>query len=148
MGATELSEMWKRNKQIILALIPIIAFVVLTILSGFSVTKNYLPILLACWLLFQSGQSNDSRTLTIFIGATVVLLLIAIVAGGRVAMWCVVGVGLFTSIGWSNTFSLALEGTGIYKSQVSSLSVAAILGGAVLPPTMGHIAGLCGLQIS
>jgi len=47
---------------------------------------------------------------------------------------------LFTSIGWSNTFSLALEGTGIYKSQVSSLLVMAILGGAVLPPLMGGIA--------
>jgi FHS family L-fucose permease-like MFS transporter len=47
---------------------------------------------------------------------------------------------LFTSIGWSNIFSLALEGTGVYKSQVSSLLVMAILGGAVLPPVMGKIA--------
>jgi len=56
---------------------------------------------------------------------------------------------LFTSIGWSNTFSLALEGTGIYKSQVSSLLVMAILGGAVLPPLQGKIADLThNLQIS
>jgi FHS family L-fucose permease-like MFS transporter len=68
------------------------------------------------------------------------LLLTAILIGGPVAMWCVVAVGLFSSIGWSNTFSLALEGTGIYKSQVSSLLVMAILGGAVLPPLMGAIA--------
>jgi len=61
----------------------------------------------------------------------------------------VVAVGLFTSIGWSNTFSLALEGTGIYKSQVSSLLVMAILGGAVLPPLQGLIADLTGnLQVS
>ena len=64
-------------------------------------------------------------------------------------MWCVVAVGLFTSIGWSNTFSLALEGTGIYKSQVSSLLVMAILGGACLPPLQGLIADLTrNLQIS
>jgi FHS family L-fucose permease-like MFS transporter len=64
-------------------------------------------------------------------------------------MWCVVAVGLFTSIGWSNTFSLALEGTGIYKSQVSSLLVMAILGGAVLPPLQGKIADVThNLQIS
>jgi len=67
-------------------------------------------------------------------------LLMAILVGGKTAMWCVVAVGLFTSIGWSNTFSLALEGTGVYKSQVSSLLVMAILGGAVLPPLMGKIA--------
>jgi len=63
-------------------------------------------------------------------------------------MWCVVGVGLFTSIGWPNIFSLALDGTGIYKSQVSSLLVMAILGGALLPPLQGHVADVAGLQIS
>jgi FHS family L-fucose permease-like MFS transporter len=79
----------------------------------------------------------------------VVLLLVAILVGGRVAMWCVVAVGLFTSIGWSNTFSLALEGTGTYKSQVSSLLVMAILGGAILPPLQGKLADLThNLQIS
>ena len=70
------------------------------------------------------------------------LLATAIVAGGKLAMWCVVGVGLFTSIGWSNTFSLAIEGVGIYKSQASSLLVMAILGGAVLPPIQGRVADL------
>ena len=45
-------------------------------------------------------------------------------------------VGLFTSDGWSNTFSLALEGTAIYKCQFSSCLVMAILGGAILPPLL------------
>ena len=76
------------------------------------------------------------------------LLLTAILVGGKVAMWCVVAVGLFTSVGWSNTFSLALEGTGVYKSQVSSLLVMAILGGAILTPLQGYIADRAGLQIS
>jgi FHS family L-fucose permease-like MFS transporter len=84
----------------------------------------------------------------IFCATIVALLAAAIVSGGKFAMWCVVGVGLFTSIGWSNTFSLALEGTGIYKSQASSLLVMAILGGAILPPLQGYIADLRGLQIS
>jgi FHS family L-fucose permease-like MFS transporter len=148
MGAVELSEMKRRNKRVILAAIPIAAFIVLGFLSGWVTVRNYLPLLVACWLLFQFGKANASRTLTIFMAAIVLLLLTAIMAGGKLAMWCVVGVGLFTSIGWSNTFSLALEGTGIYKSQVSSLLVAAILGGAILPPLQGHIADLGGLQIS
>jgi FHS family L-fucose permease-like MFS transporter len=84
----------------------------------------------------------------IFSLTVVGLLTLAIVAGGKLAMWCIIGVGLFTSIGWSNTFSLAIEGTGIYKSQASSLLVMAILGGAILPPAQGHIADRWNLQIS
>ena len=61
-------------------------------------------------------------------------------------MWCVLGIGLFTSIGWSNTFSLAIEGVGIYKSQASSLLVMAILGGALLPPLQGFVADHAGLS--
>ena len=64
-------------------------------------------------------------------------------------MWCIVAIGLFTSIGWSNTFSLALEGTGALKSQVSSLLVMAILGGAILPPLQGAVADFTkSLQLS
>ena len=148
MGAVELSEMKSTGKQLFLAGIPIAAFIILGILSGWNVVVNYLPLLAACWLLFQFGKSNAGRSLAIFMAAIVVLLAITIFAGGKVSMWCVVGVGLFTSIGWSNTFSLALEGTGIYKSQVSSLLVAAILGGAILPPLEGHIADVAGLQVS
>ncbi len=141
MGAVELSDMKKLHKRIILAGIPIAAFAVLGFLSGWSVVLHYLPLLLACWILFQFGQANAGRTLTIFMAAITVLLVTAILVGGKVAMWCVVGVGLFTSIGWSNTFSLALEGTGIYKSQVSSLLVAAILGRCDFTPAAGSYRG-------
>ena len=148
MGAVELSEMKARTKQLLLAGIPIAAFVILGLWRGWDVVRNYLPLLGLCWLLFQFGKANAGRTLAIFCAAIVALLAAAILSGGKFAMWCVVGVGLFTSIGWSNTFSLALEGTGIYKSQASSLLVMAILGGAILPPLQGYIADLRGLQIS
>lgn len=148
MGAVELSELKPRNKQLLLALIPGAAFAILGLWRGWPVVKHYLPLLALCWLLFQFGKARAGRTLFIFATTIVLLLGAAIIFGGRLAMWCVVGVGLFTSIGWSNTFSLALEGTGIYKSQVSSLLVMAILGGALLPPLQGYIADLYGLQIS
>jgi len=148
MGAVELSEMKKTNKRILLLAIPIVAFGVVGVLRGWTVVKNYLPLLVLCWVLFQFGKALAGRTLLIFSAAIIVLLLMAIASGGILAMWCVVGVGLFTSIGWPNIFSLALDGTGIYKSQVSSLLVMAILGGALLPPLQGHIADIAGLQIS
>jgi FHS family L-fucose permease-like MFS transporter len=148
MGAVELGEMKKANKQILLLAIPIVASSVLGALRGWSVVRNYLPLLALCWVLFQFGKALAGRTLLIFSAAIVALLLTAIVSSGGLAMWCVVGVGLFTSIGWPNIFSLALDGTGIYKSQVSSLLVMSILGGALLPPLQGHVADVAGLQIS
>jgi len=165
MGAVELSEMKKARKQLLLVVIPLLAYLVLWIaksapldaiqgnsnapvfelwkdqfVQNWAVFRLYLPFVGLCWVLFQFGKGMAGRTLAIFSGTVVALLLIAILVGGKTAMWCVVAVGLFTSIGWSNTFSLALEGTGVYKSQVSSLLVMAILGGAVLPPVLGWVA--------
>lgn len=163
MGAVELSEMRKINKQLWLVLIPILGFLLFWTLrswngdqkqfdfaAGWVIVKSYLPLLALCWLLFQFGKGLAGRTLFIFSATIVALLAAAILSGqhGILAMWCVVGVGLFTSIGWPNIFSLALESTGIHKSQVSSLLVMGILGGALLPPLQGHIADVGGLRIS
>lgn len=174
MGAVELSEMKAGAKRILLLVIPLLAYLLLWVaksapldamrggaegsvfalwkdafVANWQVFRLYLPFIALCWVLFQFGRAQTARTLVIFSCTVVILLLTAILVGGKVAMWCVVAIGLFTSIGWSNTFSLALEGTGIYKSQVSSLLVMAILGGAILPPLQGWIADAThNLQIS
>jgi FHS family L-fucose permease-like MFS transporter len=159
MGAVELSDMKPAKKQILLAAFPIVGFLVLwagrawdgagfDFSRGWAVVKNYLPFLAVCWALFQCGKSLAGRTLMLFSAMVVALLATAILAGGKVAMWCVVAVGLFTSIGWSNTFSLAIEGVGIHKSQASSLLVMAILGGAILPAILGKVADHWSLQVS
>ena len=165
MGAAELSDLKASTKKMALILIPIVSCVFLWLAqsapldalrsglnaSAFNLWKehfvsdapifaHYAPFLVLCWLLFQFGKSQAGRTLMIFSTTVVLLLLTAILVGGTVAMWCVVAVGLFTSIGWSNTFSLAIEGVGPLKSQASSLLVMAILGGALLPPLQGYIA--------
>jgi len=151
MGAVELGEMSRGKKQLFLAAIPLLGFGLLLLsrswngqgfdfASGWEIVKNYLPLLALCWLLFQFGKALAGRTLFIFSATIGVLLAVAMGLGGKTAMWCVVGIGLFTSIGWPNIFSLALDGMGIYKSQVSSLLVMGILGGALLPPLQGLIA--------
>jgi MFS transporter, FHS family, L-fucose permease len=148
MGAVELSDLAARPKRLLLAGIPVVAGVILVGIRGWETTRFYLPLLVLCWLLFHFGKALAGRTLMIFSLTVVALLSIAIVVGGEIVMWSIIGVGLFTSIGWSNTFSLAIEGTGTYKSQASSLLVMAILGGAILPPLQGRIADLWNLQIS
>jgi len=173
MGAVELGEMPKARKQTLMIIIPAVAFLFLwtakscpieflqnhsfgeflrlwgtQFQDNWSVFRNYLPFVGLCWLLFQFGKALAGRTLTIFSLAVVVLLAAAILARGQLALWCVVAVGLFSSIGWSNTFSLAIEGVGIHKSQASSLLVMAILGGAILPPVQGFMADRVGLQVS
>ena len=161
MGAVELSEMKKRNKQVMLLVVPIVCFLAFWVLrswdsdrhqfdfaAGWSILKNYLPLLGLCWVLFQFGKALAGRTLLIFGTTIVILLAVSMIQGGKLAMWCIVGIGLFTSIGWPNIFSLALDGMGVLKSQVSSLLVMAILGGALLPPLQGWIADHQGLQIS
>jgi MFS transporter, FHS family, L-fucose permease len=174
MGAVELSEMGRRSKQWLLALIPLAGWLLLWVVKSapldaiqggaaapvltlwrdqiaenWPVFETYLPFVGLCWLLFQFGQALPGRTLMIFSATVVALLATAITMGGKLAMWCVVAVGLFTSIGWSNTFALAIDGVGIYKSQASSLLVMAVLGGAILPPLQGHLADITkNLQIS
>jgi FHS family L-fucose permease-like MFS transporter len=148
MGAVELSDLAPGKKRVLLSAIPIAACLLLGLIRGWALVLLYLPFVVLCWVLFQFGKSLAARTLMIFSLTVVALLLTAIVMGGKLAMWCVIGAGLFTSIGWSNTFSLAIEGVGIYKSQASSLLVMAILGGAILPPLQGYIADRWNLQVS
>jgi FHS family L-fucose permease-like MFS transporter len=121
MGAVELSDMRPRHKQLWLAAFPLAGFLVLWGLRGWAVVQMYLPFLALCWLLFQLGKSLADRTLMMFSAMVVVLLATAIIAGGRLAMWCVVAVGLFTSIGWSNLLP-AIEGSASTRQTASRQS--------------------------
>ena len=148
MGAVEMSEMKSLNKRLLLAGIPLVAFLILLSWRGWDVVKMYLPLLALCWLFFQFGKGLADRTLFVFSGTIVVLLAMTVLFGHKLAMWCIVGVGLFTSIGWPNIFSLALDRMGAYKSQVSSLLVMAVIGGAILPAVWGKIADKCNPQVA
>lgn len=58
----------------------------------------------------------------------------------ELSLWAILSVGLFNSIIFSNIFTLAIDGLGKYTSQGSSLLVMMVLGGAVVPPTLGLVA--------
>ena len=72
--------------------------------------------------------------------ACVILMLAFSVSSGYVAMWLLIGTGLFLSIMWSNIFTLAIADLGPLTSKGSGVPVAAIVGGALIPPLQGLMA--------
>jgi FHS family L-fucose permease-like MFS transporter len=110
--------------------------------------SHYGLLLMLLVVFFLLGEASPHRMLALFSAAIIVLLSTGILTAGETAKWCVLGVGLFCSVMWSNIFALAIEGLGTLKSQGSSLLVLAILGGAVLPPIQGAVADRWGIQAS
>lgn len=84
-----------------------------------------------------------------FISSQRLLVLVSIVCGsmmlifnisdGYVAMWLLIGTGLFLSVMWSNIFTLAIADLGPLTSKGSGILVASIVGGAFIPILQGLI---------
>lgn len=105
--------------------------------------QNVLPflgIILLNIIGFLIGKSMPARTLMIFSLIILGLLTASTMSSGMTAIWCVIGIGLFNSVMWSNIFTLAIKDLGKYTSQGSSLLVMFILGGAILPFIQGKVA--------
>ncbi len=62
------------------------------------------------------------------------------------AMWSLLAVGLFNSIMFPSIFTLGIQDLGSLTSKGSSLMIAAILGGAIIPELMGKLADHIGVQ--
>jgi FHS family L-fucose permease-like MFS transporter len=95
------------------------------------------------WLL------TKVRTSTVLGTAAVVacgLVATSILAHGHTAMWTILAVGLFNSVMFPSIFTVGLSGLGPLTSKGSSLMVAAIVGGALIPLAEGHLADAVGVQ--
>jgi len=149
IGAVSLSTNIAQVKKIgLMILVPVISFVIIGFLTNWVIAGNYAIFLALSLLAFFLGSSLPARTLGIFSIILVCLVSTAVFASGSLAMWCLVGAGLFNSILWSNIFTLAIAGLGKYKSQASSLLIMAILGAALLPVIQGSLADKIGIQRS
>jgi FHS family L-fucose permease-like MFS transporter len=73
-----------------------------------------------------------------------VLLLTASAASGAASGWALLGVGVFNSIMFPTIFALASEGLGDQAAEGSGIICMAIVGGAVVPPLVGHVADASG----
>ncbi|MCL1090967.1 sugar MFS transporter [Shewanella profunda] len=74
------------------------------------------------------------------------LVVVAMTTSGSIAMWAILGVGLFNSIMFPTIFSLALRDLGPHTSQGSGILCLAIVGGAILPLFQGMLADSLSIQ--
>jgi FHS family L-fucose permease-like MFS transporter len=80
--------------------------------------------------------------------AACVLVTISITAGGSIAMWTVLAVGLCNSIMFPVIFSLAIKGLGPLTGRGSGYLIMACSGGGVLPLIQGALADSVGIAFS
>lgn len=149
LGAISLNKkMAAKSRFLLMLAVAITALVIIGLIADWQTTAIYSAILAVNLLAFYLGRALPARTLGIFAVIIAGLILAAVFGKGVVAMWCLIGVGLFNSIMWSNIFTLAINGLGRFTSQGSSLLIMAILGAATVPVLQGAVADRAGLQIS
>lgn len=91
---------------------------------------------------------DDGKALAFNAGVAILLILLTVFAGGSLAMWSVLAIGLFNSIMFPTIFSLALKGLGRHISQGSGILCLAIVGGAILPVVQGMLADTVGIHLA
>lgn len=87
-----------------------------------------------------------SRLLAAFAVACLVCVTVALVTTGSIPIYAVVLIGFFHSIMFPTIFALSIKGLGAYTKLGSSLLVMSIIGGAVLPVTMGYVSDATNIQ--
>ena len=149
LGAISLSDLASEKSKLIMMVVSaavsfLVFYFAVLVNSGFtfpfSKIAPFIIFIVLNLFAFRLGRSNPSRTLLIFSLAIITLLAVTIATGGAIAMWCVLSIGLFNSIMWSNIFTLAIKDLGKYTSQGSSLLVMSVLGGAIIPVIQAYFA--------
>ena len=91
---------------------------------------------------------SPGKTLAFNAACSMALILTSILSQGQLAMWSILGVGLFNSIMFPTIFSMALHKLGKFTGQGSGLLCMAIVGGALVPFVQGMAADRIGIQPS
>jgi len=148
LGAISLSNIQKLKKYGLMLLTSILTFFliygIIYLESGakfeFSRVTPFIIFLIINYIGFIFGKSLPARTLAIFALIVIGLLTTTLLTNGEMALWTIIGIGLFNSIMWSNIFTLAIEDLKENTAQGSSILVMMILGGAIVPVIQGAVA--------
>jgi MFS transporter, FHS family, L-fucose permease len=144
-GALSAFEFKRSTKQILMLIVPIVAF---GIVIGVNAISQYdvKPLLyyILCVLVqiaaFFLSKDKPARTLLIFASLGLAAMLIGLMTTGPVAIYAFLSGGLFCSIMWPAIFNLSIMGLGKYQTQGSAFLIMMILGGGIIPPIQGKMA--------
>ncbi len=151
VGAISLNHtLSQTRKMLYMAAVSIAVFLLIfsIVNLSFAEISFFLVFIAMNFCAFLIGRSAPARTLAIFSAVNVLLLAFAMLSAGDMAVYSILGIGLFNSIMFSNIFTLSIAKLGNYTSQGSSLLVMAILGGAIMPLVQAAIADQIGVHHS
>ncbi len=132
------------RKYLLMGLIAAITFVVVNVIYGLDQALIITGLMALNLMVLLLARFIPHRTVGLFAGTVIVLLLMGSFLEGAVAMWSIIAIGLFNSIMFPTIFDLAIKKLHIHTSQGSSLLVMAIFGGAIIPPLQGLFADITG----
>jgi FHS family L-fucose permease-like MFS transporter len=92
------------------------------------------------------SQFRADRVLAFYSAINVFLVAITM-GGGKAGMYAMFASFFFMSIGFPTIFALGIRGLGEHTKLGSSLIIMSIVGGAIAPPFMGHIADRHSMRI-
>jgi FHS family L-fucose permease-like MFS transporter len=87
---------------------------------------------------------QPAKLLSAYAVINIGLSLVAVLAGGMITIYALIGIGFFMSIMFPTIFALGIKDLGADTKAGSSLIIMSIVGGAVLPPLLGYIADKTG----
>ena len=96
-----------------------------------------------CWVVCVAARSSVNSSLIASwrsIRAINVALVAITMGGGKAGLYAMFASFFFMSVGFPTIFALGIRGLGEHTKLASSLIVMSIVGGAIAPPFMGHIA--------
>jgi len=146
-GAINVFKPSRSLKNVLLLVIPIVAFGVVLILN--SIAQNdmsplywYVLCVLVLVLAFYYTNDKPAKTLLVFSILGGLAMIIGLLTTGQVAIYAFLSGGLFCSIMWPCIFALSLAGLGKYETQGSAFLIMMILGGGIIPPIQGKLSDL------
>jgi FHS family L-fucose permease-like MFS transporter len=92
------------------------------------------------------SQFKPQRVLTTYAALCMALTAVAM-GGGKLGLYALFGTFFFMSIMFPTIFALGIRGLGEHTKFASSLIVMSIVGGAIAPPLMGHIADISSMRV-
>lgn len=144
LGAISLGGRKSLTNLIAVPSIAIVVVKMMLIINGQPLHMSYGfdVMLILNFLAFYFGRSVSNDQLALFAAINVLLIIVTMTSAGELAIWSILGIGLFNSIMWSNIFTLAIEKLGRFTTYGSSILVMMIVGGAILPVLQGLLADL------